>query len=122
MDRTAHPLAAWLGPALDQLTDDQLDRLTAESERIDARYPDPDEQEERIAALSAAVQYLLGDITLVAAGEIRRAAMAAERLSVVTSAQVATMAIADDGLSEVEAARRANIDRNTLRRALGKLA
>lgn len=121
MDRTAHPLAAWLGPALDDLTDDQLDRIAAESERIDARYPDPDEQPERDAALSAVVQYLLGETTVDDAGRSRLAAQRAERLSVVVSQQVAMMAIADHGLSEVEAARRAYIDRNTLRRALGKL-
>lgn len=58
-----HEMMAWLGPAADDLTDEQVERIAEEARHIEYRYPDPDEQVEREAALSAVVQYLLGDMT-----------------------------------------------------------
>ncbi len=112
-------LTAWLGPALDDLTPGQVDRVRAEAARIHDRYPDPDEQPERDAALSATVQYLLGETNLDDAGRALGAARRAQSLAMAAAQQVAAMA-AGDGVSEVEAARRAAIDRMTLRKVLGK--
>lgn len=121
MIRASHPLADWLGPALDELSDEQLEQLTAESKRINARYPDDDQDDLdlRDAALSAAVQMILGETTPdEVMHELTAARKAAWRASAAAQ-QVAVMLVAAD-VSEVEAARRVGIDRNTLRSALGK--
>jgi hypothetical protein len=60
---TEHDLMAWLGPATAELTAEQIDLIQTLCRDIDERWPDPDEQPEREAALSAVVQYLLGDTT-----------------------------------------------------------
>ena len=70
-----HELEAWLGPALEDLTPEQVDRLHQEAMAIYDYYPDADDRE---AALSASVQYLLGDLTLEEAGRRHREAWAAE--------------------------------------------
>lgn len=118
-NRLSHPLYAWLGPAEPDLTDEQLVRLLAESERIEARYPDEDDQYRRDAALSAAVQYILGETTIDEAGRARSAAKIAELEASAASQQIAAMCC-DDGMGEIEAARRAGIDRMTVRKARGK--
>ena len=48
-----HEIEAWLGPAYGVLTEAQIDRVHREAVRIHERYPDPDDSEERDAALSA---------------------------------------------------------------------
>lgn len=112
-------LRVWLSPALPELTAEQLDRLADEDERIDARYPDPDEADLREAALSAAVQYLLGETTVDDAGRRLGHARWEAAMAVAVSQQLAAMAVAD-GTSEVKAAAAAGIDRMTLRKTLGK--
>src|SRR5690554_5937249 len=115
-----HELEAWLGPALDQLTPDAIDRLHREAEAIDERYPDPDDADDREAALTAAVQYMLGELTVEQAGRRRRETRAAERHARVQAIQVACMAEAD-GMPTAAAARAAAVDRQVLirRRAGG---
>ncbi len=113
-------LKAWLGPAYGELTSDQLDRVTRESRSIDERYPDPDDADQREAALSAAVQYLLGETTTDQAGSELRAARAVLRRAMAASKQIAAMAATDRTLSEVQAAEQAGIDRMTLLKYLGK--
>ena len=55
-----YELEAWLGPAAEDLTPEQIDLLHQEAVEIESRYPDdPDAQE---AELVAATQYLLGDL------------------------------------------------------------
>ena len=116
--RTA--LLVWLGPAADELSAEQIDRLYQEAEAIEARFPHPDDEYLRDAALSAAVQWVLGEITLAqAAQQLVDARVAARRASVVAQ-EVAALAVAD-GMSEVNAARAVGIDRMTLRKVLGKL-
>src|SRR5690554_549257 len=118
-----HELEAWLGPALDQLTPDAIDRLHREAEAIDARYPDPDDADDREAALTAAVQYMLGELTVEEAGRRRRETRAAERHARVQAIQLACMAEAD-GMPTAAAARVAGIDRQVLirRRRLARSA
>lgn len=105
-----YELEAWLGPALEDLTPEQVDRLHQEAEAIEARYSDPEDQE---AALVAATQYLLGDLTLEEAGKRRRETRAAERHARVQAIQLASMAEAD-GMPTAAAARAAGIDRQVL--------
>lgn len=112
-------LMAWLGPAAADLTPEQTERVAAEAQRIAERYPDPDERPERDAALSAAVQYLLGETTAEDASRALVDARLREREAYVTALQVAVM-LAGDGVPDAVAARRAGIDRMRLLKALGK--
>lgn len=114
-----YELDAWLGDAADDLTSEQIDRLMAEADRIADRYPDPDDEADRQAALSAAVQYLLGDTRPTDAGHHLNAARRAQAEAMAASQQIATMAVAD-GMTKSGAARAAAIDRMTLLKALGE--
>lgn len=111
-----HELLAWLGPAADQLAPDQIDRVSREADAIAARYPDPDETEERDVALSVAVQYLLHEITPQQVREEYAAARRQERRTKAAAVQMALLLDAD-GITEVNAAELAGINRRTLRRA-----
>jgi len=112
-------LMAWLGPAADDLTPEQIDRVRTEAAAIRRRYPDPDEQPERDAALSAAVQYLLGVVSPEDASRALATARRREREAYVAAEQVAVMLVAD-GAPKATAARRAGIDRMSLLKALGE--
>lgn len=116
-----HELIAWLGPAADELSAEQVDRLRAEADRITERYPDPDDQDRRDAALSAAVQYLLGETTPEDAARRHLAAQREAALASAAAAQIGTMLVADNGgKGKSEAARRVGIDRMGLLKALGE--
>lgn len=110
--------AAWLGPAADTITDDQLARLDAVSAALEPRWPDgdPDHVEDRTAALSAAVQVLLGDTTLEEVGAALQQARRVEheRMVALTGALLAS-----DG-SERELEMRSGVARMTVRKALGR--
>lgn len=112
-----HELEAWLGPALDELTDEQIDRLATDADDISTRHPHDDDA--RTAALSAAVQYLLGEVDIDQAGSALLAARRVEADAYAAAQQLAAMAVTD-GMPEAEAARRAGIDRMTVRKVLGK--
>ena len=106
-----YELEAWLGPALEDLTPEQVDRLHQEAQEIHARYPG--DAADREAALIAAVQYLLGELTLEEAGKRRRETRAAERHARVQAIQVAYMA-EEDGMPTAAAAREVGLDRHVL--------
>ena len=114
-----YELEAWLGPALEQLTAEQVDRIHRESDRIDDRYPDPDQEDERQAALSAVVQYLLGETRPELAGMQLNTARYHLRTAMAAAQQIGIMAVAD-GMGKSEAARAVGIDRMTLLKALGE--
>lgn len=112
-------LMAWLGPAIDDMTAEQTERVAAEARRIGERYPDPDEQPDREAALTAVVQYLLGETT---PEDVSRALTEARRRAheaYVAAEQVAVMLVGD-GTPKAVAARQAGIDRMSLLKALGE--
>lgn len=119
MPTTADELRPWLGPAWDDLTPEQRDRLAEESDRIAARYPKADHEEYRQEALNAAVQYLLGETTVDAAGEAYIPAKQSAARLLAAARQVAYMASAD-GMPDAQAARRSGVDRMTLLKDLGK--
>ena len=108
-----HELEAWLGPALEDLSPEQVDRLHREAVDIADRYPDPDDADDREAALTAAVQYMLGELTVEEAGRRRRETRAAERHARVQAIQLACMAT-EDGMPTASAARAAGVDRQVL--------
>jgi len=117
--RTRNELLNWLGDTV-TLTGEQMDHLIDASLDIDQRYPDEDEQLERDAALSAALQYLLGETTPDIARETLVSARAAERRAYVAALQMAVMAHRLGGVDKAPAARAAGIDRMRLLRALGE--
>jgi hypothetical protein len=110
----------WLGPAADELTDEQRERFEDEAaETIDRIGDDPDLQAERDAALTALVQYLLGEVDVDEVGAERARLRAAERAAYLAAQQVARLAVLD-GMPEAEAARRSGVDRMVVRKLLGK--
>lgn len=132
-------LATWLGPALDDMTDEQREQISDEAEKIAARYPEADQADEREHALSVAVELILDDATLEsiadelvaarvdvrtraeiasAAAELLATARAREARALVASQQAALMMIASGG-SQSETARTLGVDRMTVRSWLG---
>jgi hypothetical protein len=113
-------LKMWLGPAAEALNGEQLEILHDACKDIENRYPDPDEVTEREAALSAAVQFLLGETTPAdAAAELERA-RAAERVAFVHAEQVGVMLHRLQGERKATAAGRVGISRSALLAALGE--
>lgn len=120
-----HELTAWLGPAYDELTDEQRDVFAREAADIAERYPDPDDepghrQAERDAAMSAVVQYLLGETTPDDAARALRAARDAERRASIAAQHIALMSHRHGGVGKSAAAREAGIDRHSLLWVLGE--
>lgn len=122
----AHParagIIAWLGDVYTtgELDNLQLDRFAAAWGRLDQIWPDSDDQDERNAALSAALRYISGDADERDIGHELRVARAGLAEATAAARMVATLAV-EDGATEVYLARDLGIDRsNTLRRWLGK--
>jgi len=115
-------LMVWLGPAATALTPTQLEQLADASRDIDARYPEPDDADRREAALTAATQHLLGDVTIDDASRTLIDARAHERRAYAGALQMAVMAVRVAGTPKAVAARRAGIDRMSLLQALGERA
>ena len=114
-----HELMAWLGPVADDLTSEQVEQVAVESREIDQRYPHPDDQHLRDAALSAVVQHVLGETTAQDADHALRAARRAEREAYAAALQIAVM-LTRGGTPKAAAARRAGVDRMSLLKALGE--
>ena len=118
-------LRAWLGPALDDMTDDQVEQFTEMVAAIDQRYPitDPDDApfviETRTYAMSGALALLLGDDTLTSTHQQWERAKQAEREAMATLTG-AIIASAHQGSSELDMANRTGLSRGTVRKALGK--
>ncbi|WP_433717483.1 hypothetical protein ACQP2U_44000 (plasmid) [Nocardia sp. CA-084685] len=115
-----HEIQAWAGPAWDELTPERRDQLAHIAGDVAERYPDPDDQPLRDAALSAAVQYWLGETSLEdAAAELIRTRQA-EAAARAAARQLAILAAAE-GISETRIADRLGVQRaKTLRTWLGK--
>ena len=110
---------AWLGPAADEMTDEQRDRFEGEAAVIEARWPGEDLSDERDTALSAVVQYLVGETTANAAGQ-ELARTRSDAASALIAAQTVARLAVLDGMPEAAAARATSLDRMTVRKALGK--
>lgn len=111
-----YELDAWLGDD-HGLTEEQVDELLAAADDIAARYPDPDDQAERDAALTAAYRVLAEGDTIV--DELART-VAAGKLATVGLRQAALTLIPAGLESEANFARRVGVDRMTVRKWLGK--
>lgn len=117
-------LHAWLGPAAEELTEDMMERVEDAARTIERRYPIPadgglaDVAEERDAALSAAVQVILGETTVEAEAHAyvtaQQAAMVAHAAQ--TGAIIATAATTTT--TKTELARRTGLSRVSIDKAL----
>lgn len=111
---------AWLGPAAEEMTDEQRALFEAEAEAATERIGDhPDLAHEREAAWSLIMQYLLGETTLDEVGEKWRTARDAYAEALRDVKTVARVA-ASSRVPEAEVARRAGLDRMQVRKLLGK--
>jgi len=111
-----HEMRALLGPAYDETTPEQREMIDRAATQIAERWPEPDLADTRQAALTGAMQVILGDSSLEEAAQAWHRARMAER-----EAQAAlTGAIIVTKASETEIASRAGVHRLTVRRALGK--
>ena len=113
-----YEVEAWLGPALDDMTAEQVDAFARMVEAIGDRYPGADEADVRELASSGALQVMLGASTLDELGRALAGARRVEReaMAMLTGAIIAASA----SQSESEVARRASVTRMTVRKALGK--
>lgn len=112
-------LMAYLGPAAGDLSEEQLADIQAAAKEIGARYPHPDDQDKRDAALSVTVMHAAGDVTLDDACGDLRSARAEERRAYAAALQLAVLAV-KSGMPKAVAARGAGIDRMSLLAALGE--
>lgn len=100
-----HELVAWLG---DDWTPAQIEKITEDWRTWESAHPDA-EDDEGAAVLTAICQHHDGVLEVPNLTEVRRAARAA------------VVVLVNFGrVSEVEAARRAGVDRMTVRKWLGK--
>lgn len=118
-------VADWLGHAASEITPEQLERLADMSRDIDQRYLDPDEQGERDAALSAALQHLLGETTAEDAARTLIDARTAADRAYAAALQHAVMLVRDreaagERPNKLGAAKAAGVDRMSLLKALGE--
>ena len=111
---------AWLGPALEQMSGEQLEAFDDAARQIFDRYPatedDPDAATE---ALSGALMVILGDDTLERLAGEWSSARAAER-DAMARLTGAIIAEAVQGQPETTIAQRTGVNRMTVRKALGK--
>lgn len=112
-----YEIDAWLGDTV--LIGDQRDRFAGEVEAIAARYPDPDDQADRDEAMSATVQWMLGETTIEQAAAALAAARGRLASAMILAQQIARLAVLDGG-AEATIARQIGLDRMTVRKVLGK--
>ena len=124
MSMQRYELEAWLGPALDDMTAEQVDAFAAMVDRIETRYPGRDhgqhpDEEAAVEAMSGALMVLLGDDALAGlAGEWSRVKRAErEAMARLTGAIIAASTA---GRMETEIAAETGLNRGTVRKALGK--
>jgi|SRR5690606_4074357 hypothetical protein len=115
-----YELEAWLGDN-HGLTDEQLATLLDAAGEIQERYPKPDDQEERDAALAVAYRILLGqDEVLEELAKQLAEARAVQARSLAGIRQAAHMLVPDGSRTESGFARQAGVDRQAVRKWLGK--
>lgn len=108
-----HEVENYLGPALDELNEEQIDELITEFQDIAHRYDEDDPSRE--AAWAAAVEYMLGNTNADQASDDYRKADLERKKTLAAAIQVTHMS----GMTHSAAAQRIGISRNTLRSYLG---
>jgi hypothetical protein len=116
-----HELEAWLGDD-HGLTGEQIDDLMEDAEEIAVRYPDPDDQEERDAALFAAYELMTRDAEDVIAEQAGRIVQGRTmELRGLAGARQTVITLDRRGkINESDLARRLGVDRMAVRGWLGK--
>lgn len=110
---------AWLGPAADDLDAAQRDRFITIWDDVADRWPAPEDQDLRNAAMGGAVQYLLGETAPAEYGRtIGR--LNAELEETKAAARAVAMLAIEDGASENQLHQDLGVTRRTLRLWLGK--
>jgi hypothetical protein len=121
MGMQRYELEAWLG-AGHGLTEEQIDELLRTADEIEEQYPDEDDRDDRLAALTAAYRLMVEapeDLVAELAAE-RTAARIAERKALVALRQVAVTRISNGDATEAGFAQQAGVDRMAVRKWLGK--
>lgn len=113
-----HEIEAWLGDD-HGLTDDQIGSLVRTADEIAARYPEPDDADEREAALTVAYRVMVEDDPVAELGDALLRARIAEARALAGLAQAAASLIPGRE-TESGFADRAGVDRMTVRGWLGK--
>lgn len=115
-----YEIEAWLGDD-HGLTAEQIDRLTAAAAEIGRRYPDPDDADEREAALTAAYRLMIEGHPQVVA-ELSAALTGARLAEVCALAALRQCALDLVPAAESESgfSRMAGVDRMAVRGWLGK--
>ena len=107
---------AWLGPARDTMTDDQLDRLDSLAAEIMAQWPaSEDDPTAGTEQLTGALMIILGDDTLAGLGAARQRAQAALDKA---HAQLLGALLASRDLGPSEISRQAGLSRVTVTKTL----
>ena len=116
-----HEMDAWLGDD-HGLTDEQITDLMRTAEEIGERYPDPDDQEDRDAALYAAYELMVRDTDEVIADQAGRIShgRTLERHGLAGARQTVLTLDAAGPVNESDLARRLGVTRMTIREWLGK--
>ena len=107
---------AWLGPALEQMTDEQLEALDDAARQIFDRYPaTEDDPAAATEALSGALMVILGDDTLDGLGGAYRQAVEAASEA---HGRLIGAVIASRDLGPSEISRQSGLSRVTVTKAL----
>lgn len=107
---------AWLGPARDTMTDEQLDRFDALAAEIMTQWPpSEDDPEAGTPQLGGALMIVLGDDTLAGLG---RARATAQRALDDAAGQLAGAVLASRELGPSEISRQAGLSRVTVTKIL----
>lgn len=116
-----HELEAWLGDH-HGLNGNELTDLLGQADEINERYPDPDDQAERDAALAAAYRLMTEPVEDVLAdyGKQRSDARTAASAASAALQQAARIVVAEGKLSEAGFSRVAGVDRMSVRKWLDK--
>jgi hypothetical protein len=108
--RTGRPVEDWLGQALEEMTEEQVDQMASAVRQWEA-LPTFDASDSD-AVLTGMLQHLLGELDLPAMGRAYRDAR--------TAVEAATLGAVLAGKPEAEAARESTLDRMIVRRMVGK--
>lgn len=114
-----HELEAWLGDD-HGLTDDQVTDLADLAEQIQDRYPHPDDEDERQAAMIVAYQLLLNQPGVVDELAQKLARARHDQITAMAGLRQAALLLIPGSETEAGFARRAGLDRMTVRVWLGK--
>ncbi len=94
MKTQRYEIEAWLGDALAEMSEEQVDQMHRMADEIRERYPDPDAGDEREAAMIAAHRILMeGDAVVDEMANDLRRARSAEIAALAGLRQAATMLI-----------------------------